>query len=184
MIRVWSIQRAALLKRLKAGHAITGALSRVPLPDRPAYIWMSTQLGQFAESSDPSLPVWAWYSYEGSRHAPDLRRTWHLPRGSDGVLLELQVARDRLLLSQFEMWTWVMAQRFVPLDYWDWKRAELRVRHNKLKRIDIERSWCRIFDLRSGNRNFWGPYCRRSIQACLQSIKAQDVTSVKRFTAR
>ena len=60
------------------------------------------------------MPIWAWYQWEGSRRKPDLRASGYLPKGEPGVRLELRVADDRVLLSDFDLWHYVLNYWYLP----------------------------------------------------------------------
>ena len=55
------------------------------------------------------VPIWCWCQWRGERRRmPDLRHCGHLPRGTRGVRLGLELAEARLLRSDFELWHYVL----------------------------------------------------------------------------
>lgn len=60
-------------------------------------------------------PVWAWFQYENERsRRPDLRRSAHGPSGTRAVLIEFDIAEDQVLLSDFDLWHYVLNEWYVP----------------------------------------------------------------------
>ena len=60
-----------------------------------AYRWMTKQMEHRIESESEtmSLPLWAWYQWDGiERRKPDLRSSGHLPKGQRGVRIEFPKA--------------------------------------------------------------------------------------------
>jgi len=183
-LRLWSIQDVAALRALDHSGVLRGSFSRVSdLSDREtveAYRWMSAQMVSRGIASSVHCPVWAWCRYRGiANPRPDLRRRWHLPRGMKGVCLEIVVPSSRVLLSQFEMWLYVMDRRTVPHG----SKFNRRVKEN-LTYEKGSRTWQRIFDLCAGDEDYWGSLDERAIQGCLQQIKKSDIVRIVEFTAR
>lgn len=61
--------------------------------------------GKLSEREVPphpdALPVWVWHTFDPQFPQPDLRR---LRPYSPGILLELEVEPQRVLLSDFDLW--------------------------------------------------------------------------------
>ncbi|MFC3862568.1 DUF3841 domain-containing protein [Deinococcus antarcticus] len=67
-----------------------------------AYRWIAGRLAlQHPPPVPEALPVWVWATFNHRSPKPDLRR--HHPV-TPGVLLELEVDDDRVLLSDFDGW--------------------------------------------------------------------------------
>ena len=72
-----------------------------------AYKWLSHKMDERVNGRIPSCswPIWGWYQYSNSKEKmPDLRRSWHLPTGTHGIRLCLELPFENLLLSDFNHW--------------------------------------------------------------------------------
>lgn len=145
---------------------------------------MAEQMSMHGVHPRVRFPWWGWLRYGSGSGKPDLRCSGLLPQGSLGVLLQLELARGEILLSQFEMWTWALNNAFVPEGYSGCEDAEQKQRLGTLDQAVIEASWERMFNLCSGDDEFWGQRSNRWIQACFPVLRESDVRGCKRFTAR
>lgn len=182
-VRVWSIQSSAVMEHLTSYGKLSGDLRRVSRLDRHAYSWMLSQYSRRIGTHATQSLVWGWYAYRGkTQRRPDLRKTMHLPRGSRGVLLDLSLDCSTLLLSQFEMWVWVMGGHYVPQDFDELEWVEKSSK--RLSRRKLENSWERIFNLSFGSEEFWGPMSLRAIQFVVPEICVNQIRRVTPFVAR
>ena len=130
-----------------------------------------------------------------------LRSGGHLPKGEQGVRLESQVADGRVLLSDFDLWHYVLNYWYLPETTKVGKAFEKKLAEAGLSfykcdhqhplpharfRREIERSWERIFDVEWADRKhaIAEPSQRKSIQATLWELSIDDVVRAKEFTAR
>ncbi len=184
---LWSIQHVNLFNKLQKDGIVFGDYRRVHLEWRRYYRWMSSQMyvRGISNSDDSKAPVWAWFIYESeSKRRPDLRDKGLLPPKTEGVRICLEVPDDHCLLSQFEMWVWVLTGKYIPSDFDEDDHINRLEKERKLTRDMIESSWDRIFDLKFGKLNFWNPHNKREIQATLPFMKMEWVKKVDYFTAR
>lgn len=166
---------------------------------RSAYEWMSQQmtLRIGPRPTTVELPIWAWYQWRGERQRkPDLRAAGHLEKGEKGVRIEFKVNEQRALLSDFDLWHYVLNYWFLPPSEaeGDAFEAELAARglsFFKTKPLPstryhraIETSWQRIFDLNFSSADIAAPRKEKCVQACLWEITLDDVRDVSEFTAR
>ena len=57
-------------------------------------------------------PIWFWHQYKNSKSKrPDLRESGLLSKGTKGVLIEFEKPETEILLSDFNLWHFV-------LNYW------------------------------------------------------------------
>jgi len=177
-MRLWSIQTPELLDALRRRGRVGGAWKRVDPDYRAAYQWMVRQMVERRVAERAGAPIWAWYAYRGeAKRRPDLRETGHLPRGTRGVLLELDVPASRVLLSCFDRWHWVLNGWFIT------ENTDLMGNRN-IARDVVEASWTQIFDIYGGSRSAWRRPKEREIQACLPYVELADVQSVRELVAR
>jgi len=94
------------------------------------YTWMAGQMERRLKIPRPNkkaMPIWAWYQWEGaSRCKPDLRAAGYLPRGEQGVRIELKVADDCVLLSDFDLWHYVLNYWYLPESEKDGRAFEMK----------------------------------------------------------
>lgn len=156
----------------------------------PAYDWMSTQLEKrIKDYPYDKYPIWGW-----SYPKPDLRLGGHLPRGTQGVRIEFLVDYDKVLLSSFEAWHFVLNCWYLSLSEEESNNWDKRVEKAEIK-IDwknwpprepfweeILKSWERIFDLKLLKHSNWVG-CQ-DIQACVEKIDIKEIINVTEFRAK
>lgn len=179
---LWTIQTEAAVRQLEKRGALSGDGRRLSLQEhRAAFRWMIGQMERRLGKppSGSRYPVWAWKAWDGERSpCPDLRYRAHLPKGTRGARIKIDVPDERVLLSDFDRWHIVLANQYLADDHHD---DEAAVRAD---RQIIEASWERIFELDRGDPAYFGAPSERSIQATLWSIKLEDVLALTWFTAR
>ena len=114
MMVIWSILTRQAWDDLQRRGRLRASRRHVIKDFLGPYLWMADQMERRLKVPRPSkdaMPIWAWYQWEGKRSKPDLRSAGHVPQGGKGVRLELQVADGRVLLSDFDLWHYV-------LNYW------------------------------------------------------------------
>jgi hypothetical protein len=162
--------------------------------DQSAYRWMIDQMRRRLPPSGARFPWWGWYRWEGVRRAkPDLRSEGYLPKGQEGVRIELEMDNGEVLLSRFEDWDYVLNNWFLARDEreddgFNRQVQKLGLRHSdpRPERLQskVLRSWERIFDLGIRRRDWRGRYCAMGIQATFWELRHRDVRDVTHFTAR
>lgn len=196
---LWTIQTEEAWKQLEETGYITGAAKHIEQCWLSSYRWMVEQMKERVgnQPSQCVFPIWAWYQWRDSkRKKPDIRVAGHLPRKAKGVRIEFQCCEDAALLSDFELWHYVLNYWYLPesiadlesfeaelarkgLSYFRTKPLSHRKLHEK-----IVNSWTRIFDLDWTEPDFASSRERKSIQATIWQLKMDQVRSVTRFTSR
>jgi len=176
-IRAWQIWPADAYEAVRSSEVILGNWSRCEPCYWPYYAWMSLQMRRRLNLDRNFPPLWLWVRYGERNPRPDLRCGWHLPRGEQGVLLTLEIPRERVLLSQFEMWNWVLNGYYVPFVEPD-GRGEGNSPEKTLA------SWDRIFELDFGDEEWWGPVESRQIQGCTPWIERSEIQDVLPFVSK
>ena len=191
-LQLWSIQKPAVWEALRTRGEFRANGARVRSAWRHAYGWMCTQMERrLGRSTTPGqMPLWAWQYWGGTdRPRPDLRRRAHLPRGSRGVRLELKLPPGRVLLSDFELWHYVINGWYLPANRADEQRFEqaatLGLPPHRQQAGQIETSWERIFELEVARSPYYtAPPSKRSVQAVFWELRVEDVVKVDEFVAR
>lgn len=201
---IWSILTQQAWDGLQRRGRLRASRRHVSKEFLGSYLWMAEQMQRRLTTPRPSkdaMPIWAWYQWAGKRCKPDLRSGGHLARGEWSVRLELQVTDDRVLLSDFDLWHYVLNYWYLPEtetagEAFEKKLARLGLSFYKCDhehplphaqcRRAIERSWERIFDIGWVDRTLAiaEPPQKKSIQATLWEILLTDVVNAKEFTAR
>jgi len=168
---------------------------------RQAYEWLARQMEERLgyRPSERALPLWAWFQCDGAEcEKPDLRTSGYLLRGESGVRIEFKISDRLILLSDFDLWHYVLNYWYLPeslkdaedfdarlarrgLSYYKTKPLQNETYHRK-----IAESWARIFDLdwADSKRSIARPRARKSIQATFWDLRLDQVRDVRFFKAR
>ncbi len=181
-MRAWTIQTPDVLVALRSGQAWRAHARAVPHDWSRAYQWMSGEMR--ARLGQPGYvwqaPIWVWCQWRGAARAqPDLRARGHLPVGTPGVRIELELDEARLLRSDFELWHYVLNGWYLPGSLADERRFEARPERRR-----IRPSWQRIFDLDWSNRRYMAARSSKSVQGVTWELRPGDVLGATTFTAR
>ena len=140
------------------------------------YAWMHEQMCERICPSDNGI-LWAWYQYiSEDKRKPWLSKSGHLKTGTEGVLIEFDVSKNEVLLSDFENWHF-------PLNNWylgDCRKMDRLLDAYPDKnypddvQMHIEDSWNRIFKTRKNEPT----------QATLWSVDVSKIRAVTEFIAR
>ncbi len=147
--------------------------------------------------SSACFPLWAWFQWEGTdRRRPDLRCAGHLPPGEIGVLVEFHADASEALLSDFELWHYVLNYQYLPSTMEDSARfdavlealgsrtpSEVAIR-NRSFHSDLRESWTRIFDMHWSQPDIASHFTQKAIQATLWSLSRDRVRDFTVFRAR
>lgn len=188
-MRLWSIQPLAVWEKLQKTATLNNNATYAQQDFLPAYRWMTAQMQQRIGPAPfkEALPFWAWFQAYGLKKAkPDLRRSGHLPGGRKGVRLQLEIPAEQVLLSDFELWHYVLNNWYLPISLAD---GELFERKRKKQWITeqktvIQESWQRIFDLDFAVAEISDVYEKKSLQATFWELKLENVIDVQLFVAR
>lgn len=187
-MRLWTIQPLWVWDRLRE----QGTLWSDPTGEegfeeafRNAYDWMRGQMNRRLPGYGGRYP---WWAYE---HKPDLRSYYHGPGAS--VRLELALPPERVLLSAYGAWHYVLNPMYLPRavedgeyeresDAWDEELERHGLNPYQVSLPEpwhtrMTASWERIFDvddLRDTN----------TIQACFEWLDLEDVVRATFFTPR
>jgi len=181
-MRAWTIQTRDVAEALCSGRTWYAHEPKVAPDWRHAYQWMRDQMtARLGPPAVPTqMPVWLWCQWRGSRRArPDLRYVGHLPSGTAGVRIELELDETGILRSDFELWHYVLNGWYLPGSPADEREFDARP-----DRARIEPSWQRIFDLDRNNRRYTSSRDEKSIQGVTWCMRPEDVRAVTHFIAR
>lgn len=198
---LWSIQSTRACRTLETSGKLRCDVRLVEKDFVAAYRWMAEQMDKrlrVRRSTEDASPVWAWYQWDGGgrRRRPDLRSSGHLPRGERGVRIEFAIDDEMVVLSDFQLWHYVLNYWYLPASTDEGEAFEARVAEQGLSfyrtkplpdpALDeaIRRSWERIFDLEWAEEDLASPRAEKSIQAALWELPLETVRRVDEFVAR
>lgn len=180
---LWTIQHEDAWRRAQGRGFIRADGRRRGRDFRAAYRWIEREMRRRIGEPPRGVqhPIWAWLQYENERvRRPDLRRSGHLPSGARGVLIEFDASKDQVLLSDFELWHYVLNQWYLPQT----SREAREPLEDALSVPHLKSSWRRIFDLDWSLKDVSVPRPEKSIQATIWQVPLSAVRSVTGFRAR
>ena len=192
-MRLWTIQPPFVWTTLQAEGRLLVDPNHPDVTDSiadfgHAYRWMREQMAKRIPGYTGNLP---WWAYE---HFLDLRRyRWHtLPQGQPWVRLELAVPNERVLLSAYGAWHYVLGRGYLPesiaSEGCDWEEEawqEEAARHGihvnqqtplvEPWETRLQASWERVFDVEARRST-------ETIQATFERLELAEVVRVTEFT--
>jgi hypothetical protein len=179
-VRVWTIQ-------IPEAWAILEETGRLEMTDVSmldpdwinAFDWMRKQMRKFISGPDNTesrWPIWLWVHHGTVGKPPDLRCSGHLPPGTPGVRIALDMPESEFLMSDFDAWHAVLnAEAWKGKHFWDSPVPE-----------NISKRWIRDI--------FYGPDAAHRLrpadiqgfylQATTWLLKREQVVDISEFTAR
>ena len=164
-----------------------------------SYDWMVKNMKRAIGNPPKNIeyPIWAWAQYENQdKKKPDLRSSAHLPKGSEGVRIEFEINENNILLSDFDLWHYVLNYWYLPKTEKDRVMIENILNDNgyyfyeknPIPNINyhnlIKQSWDKIFDIEWEEKEITSLNTEKSIQATFWELKLDNVINVTQFVAR
>lgn len=184
---LWTIQHIGAWEKAERSGVLRSDARRTWHSFRQAYRWMAAEMNDQVGPPPRGVrhPVWAWFQYENARQRrPDLRCAEHLPRGTSGVLLEFAMPDREVLLSDFDLWHYVLNRWYLPATLRECRRIDKLSYDEQPRGAEMEASWSRIFDLGWSLRDVADPRPEKKIQAAVWEVPLASVKSVQFFRAR
>lgn len=193
-MRLWSIQPIEVWDELQTkGYYRCDPAKACFIYDekisfRDQYIWLVKQMKQCI--GDPpqgvSYPVWAWYIFDSKNKKPDLRLSGYRQPGEQSVCIEVEIPKEKVLLSDFDGWHFVLGHYYYigggseeesdRIDRWLSNLSETE--QNK----EIESSWLSIFNIEPVESD-WSPV-GHYVQGTFWELRMEQVVKVQFFKAR
>jgi len=200
-LTLWTVQSAGAWAKLKQDGALRADARRILRYYRGAYDWMSQEMERRLgyRPSKGALPLWAWYQWNGATcRRPDLRCSGYMPRDERCVRIEFDISERFVLLSDFDLWHYVLNYWYLPKSLKDDEAFEAELARHGLSSYKarplqdqayhgrITESWKRIFDLDWADRArvIGHPRAEKAIQASLWVLRRDQVKDVRFFRAR
>lgn len=197
-MQVWSIQTLAAWRVLQTAGVLRSDPALIEPDFLSAYQWLVGQMPSRIGTPPVGCPypVWVWYQWQDAKkRRPDLRAGGHLPKGQQGVLLTLTIQADAVLLSDFDLWHYVVNYWYLPPsvaegDAFEAALAAVGLEFYRTKPLPapyhdrIVASWQRIFDLNWSAPEIASPKAEKQIQGVMWEITLAQVRKVQAFVAR
>lgn len=131
-----------------------------------AYNWMICKMqSKIKDSPKNIMPIWAWKCFEGKK--PDLRRIGFANRGNRMLRITLNIPNDEVLLSDFDLWHYVLNASYIP----EYEEDS----YDNISYAGMVKSWDRILD-----ETCFGD----SVQATFWTLKPEYITKIEYFVAK
>ena len=200
-LTLWTVQSVRAWAKLRQDGVLRADARRVPRRYRMAYEWMSREMDRRlgCRPSERALPLWAWYQWDGATcRRPDLRCSGYMPKDERCVCIEFEVSDRLALLSDFDLWHYVLNYWYLPKSLKDDAAFESELSRHGLScyrtkplpdrayHTRVVTSWSRIFDLDWADRarSIAHPKPEKCIQATLWELRREQVKDVRFFRAR
>ena len=202
-MKLWTLQPIEWYDKLCRNGIICGESKHIELTKEEenfdyAYDWMiqemKARIGDCKNVGD--YPIWAWYQYENhKKRRPDLRCSGFFEKGTKAVRIEFEKAEQDVLLSDFDLWLYVLNYWYIPDTEEESLHFDKLLEESGVNFIDkedytpemrqlVEDSWTKIFDMNYSSKDLADPFEKKSIQATFWQLSVDDITKVDYFTAR
>lgn len=191
-MRLWTMQYRHVLDVLEKDGVYRTDAALIDMPEfLVPYDWLCNKLNEKSPKPDNvQYPIWAWFRFNSKEKKPDLRHSCYGHRGDEMVCIELEIPDEYVLLSDFDLWhfvlnKWWLYDCFRP-GYCDEDNevdeAWFKSLTKEQQEIEKEKSWERIFNIEPFE-NDWiarGQY----VQAVFWELRKEWVVKTQNFIAR
>ena len=172
-MRLWTIQSVARLAHLDRDRVIYGSPEHVSEPEwMVPYSWMVEQMRKRLPDFSGNHPIWAY------THKPDLRTHRHYgDPGEFQVRMEIEVPDGRCLVSDFELWHFVLNGQPIGTRT-EWDEWEVLLKSKRFDTPKAFETWERVFDkdFHLSDSDWFGSESVQ--QVCIDGLKAVEVIHV------
>lgn len=162
-MRMHSIQAEfAYLKLIKNGVLNVTDESLIDSDFLPAYKWLIKQMAKRVNNFSGHFPIWAWLRKGYNTNVKEWSANESL------ILLTVDVPVERVLLSNFEAWHFVLNNRFLSKNEEDFDK--------NFSQAEKEKSWELIFE-NGPSECGWS----KIKQACIDQVFLNEIVSAKKI---
>lgn len=193
ILRLWSIQPIEVWDILsnKGVFICNPKKSTLLYEDKKfqlAYKWLIAEMEKRIGKRPENVlsPIWAWYLRDWKNKKPDLRESGYGERGRKSVCLYLELPKDRVVLSDFNAWHYVLNRMYNEDSKTEAEWKKIMEWYDNLPyniREDLMyKSWQNIFDI-TPYKTEWrsnGAY----VQATFWELFLSDVKDIQFFICK
>ncbi len=203
-MKLWAVEPEKNWNRLKSKGILRAEKDYYEQSEPPygngnyPYEWLKTKMKSEIKPSKKAVwPLWCFYKWEGKPKI-DLRAwRWFIPYGEKYVRIEFECQDDQVLLSDYELWFYVLNHWYIPNSISDQKKFHQKYlkapsgagnrwkSYEKNQNLEFHKetikSWDKIFELDWFNDAYDVPMSRRSTIAWVWEIKYEWIKSHKIF---
>lgn len=177
-MRLWTFQTPDVYENLLKNGVYTCDKDNIQFLEDDdfvkSYDWMSKQMEKKVGFSKSKYPLWAWYTFDGKHKKPDLRLSGYAKRGKELVCLEIEIPDEKVLLSDFDLWHFVLNHFYLVKD--DEYDEDDDDKYDNMSEEQIQESWEKVFV----DKDSTSPY----IQATFFELRKENVKKVQFFKAK
>ena len=203
---IWTIQHHSAYEHLLRNGILRANEDRLFCEDdfRHAYDWMGQQMlsAGLMPPEGVHYPVWAWYQWEGIRKRRDMREGGHAKRGERIVQLTVEIEDKDILLSDFDLFHYVINDWYLPVNekddlafeakheslgysFRDLQDHDIQTEEMNQLRDEIRASWNRALLLDIEDDGWlYGRNEKKSIQATFWELRLDQVKKAEVFIAK
>jgi hypothetical protein len=186
IMKLWTIQPESVYQDvMSSGVYRCECLNSAVDAHKEQYEWLMGQMkDRVGDPPDGTLqPIWAWYTSNGERAKPDLRRQrWsHGNAGEKYVCMEVEIPEEQVVLLDFISWKIILLDGILS----DTKEESCRL-EKEYESLDKESSkemkwknWERALDITSKNMSRLDS--GGSVQAVFWELKEEQIKRVNIF---
>ena len=192
-MKLWTMQPVEVYDILTRDGVFTCDPTKICEPSFiDHYGWIVKKLDEKDPKPDNvDYPIWAWHRFNGKEKKPDLRHSCYGTRGDKMVCLELEIPDEKVLLTDFDLWHFVLNDWWLDTSMFKYgfTEEEYDLNHKWFKGLskeeqekEKEKSWEMVLNIEPFE-NDWiarGGY----VQAVFWELKMELVKKVQYFTAR
>lgn len=197
---LWTIQTQEAWREFRSSGVLRTTADRITEESLSSpYGWIVHQMRERVGSppSERAYPVWAWLQWENARRArPDLRAGGHLAKGERGVRIEFECRDSDVLLSDFDLWHYVLNYWYLPESVAEGDQFEAQLAERGLSFFEakplrnrkyherVVASWDKILDLDWTGDELALPRPAKSIQGTTWEVNMEQVRALTFFRSR
>lgn len=203
---LWTVQSYTAYENMVKTGVLSNSEAHLFCEDnfKYAYDWITGKMKEHSLMPQEGInyPVWAWYQWEGKRKRRDMREGGHGKHGEKILQLTIDIPDKDVLLSDFDLFHYVLNYWYLPIDeqddikfeeeykslgfiWHDLQDFSIQSQEMNCLRRKITSSWNRIFELEYEDDGWlYRTNNKKSIQAIFWKLQLKQVIKAEIFNAR
>lgn len=187
---LWTIQPTEIMEVVNNTGSFTCDVSKSENYEdfKDAYLWLVSEMDKrnIPHPEGIDLPLWAWHTRDWKHKKPDLRNIGLGCSGQKCVCIEFEIDDDKVLLSDYDNWHFVLNKWWLDDSTCDKEWEKLHEWYDKQpydvrNKLMVE-SWQKVFDIKPYENDWFAK--GRYVQATFWELKNEMIKEVRYFTAR